>query len=145
MSGLAKESLQFAENSGLGWSSASTVCGKALRGVGVLKGHGFQRLRKNFEIGDWGFERARLSAAPHIVFSDLRYGWEAVPFENSDAQSFFRNHFQPCRKSLEVMAGAAGSRAPSKPKRRFITFSATCLGVRPTKVSNGAVRRCSRA
>jgi hypothetical protein len=30
-----------------------------------------------------GFE-----AAPYIVFKDLRHGWEAVPFQNSDAGSF---------------------------------------------------------
>ena len=43
---------------------------------------------RNFEIGDWGLERARLPAAPHAVFNDLWHGWEAVPFQNSDAQSF---------------------------------------------------------
>jgi hypothetical protein len=32
--------------------------------------------------------KARLEAAPCIVFEDLRHGWEAVPFQNSNAESF---------------------------------------------------------
>jgi hypothetical protein len=56
----------------------------------VLKGYGFHSLRKNFETGDRGFERARLSAAPHIVFSDLRHGWEGAPLQTLNADlSFF--------------------------------------------------------
>jgi hypothetical protein len=43
-------------------------------------------LRKNVESGVWSFERARLQAAPCIVCKDLRHGWEAVPFQNSNAQ-----------------------------------------------------------
>jgi hypothetical protein len=45
-------------------------------------------IAEKFEIGDWSFERARLPAAPHIVFNALRHGREAVPFQNSDARSF---------------------------------------------------------
>jgi hypothetical protein len=47
-------------------------------------------LRKNLEISGWSLEGARLQAAPYIVFKDLRHGWEAVPFQNSNARSFFR-------------------------------------------------------
>ncbi|HXM19773.1 MAG TPA: hypothetical protein VN948_00735, partial [Terriglobales bacterium] len=36
----------------------------------------------------WSLEGARLQAAPYIVFKDLRHGWEAVPFQNSNAESF---------------------------------------------------------
>jgi hypothetical protein len=46
-------------------------------------------LRKNLEISGWSLEGARL-AAPYIVFKDLRHGREAVPFQNSNARSFFR-------------------------------------------------------
>jgi hypothetical protein len=46
-------------------------------------------LLKNIEISGWNFEGARLRAAPYIVFKDLRHGWEAVPFQNSNAKSFF--------------------------------------------------------
>jgi len=45
-------------------------------------------LRKNAEISGWSLEGARLQAAPYIVFKDLRHGWEAVPFQNSNAESF---------------------------------------------------------
>jgi hypothetical protein len=38
--------------------------------------------------GRLGFERARLAAAPYIVFKVLWRGWEAVPFQDSDAESF---------------------------------------------------------
>ena len=46
------------------------------------------RLRKTVEIGWLHLERARLQAAPHIVFKDLRHGYEAVPFQNSHTASF---------------------------------------------------------
>jgi len=46
------------------------------------------KLRKTGEIRGWSFEGARLQAAPYIVFKDLRHGWEAVPFQNSNADSF---------------------------------------------------------
>jgi len=49
---------------------------------------------ESFEIGDWGFERARLSAAPHTAFDDSWHGWKAVPFQNSDAQSFSATSFR---------------------------------------------------
>jgi hypothetical protein len=45
-------------------------------------------LRKNAGIGDWGFERARLQAAPYIVSKDLRHGWEAVPCQSFNAGVF---------------------------------------------------------
>jgi hypothetical protein len=45
-------------------------------------------LLKNVEISGVSFEGARLQAAPYIVFKDLRHGWEAVPFQNSNAESF---------------------------------------------------------
>jgi hypothetical protein len=45
-------------------------------------------VRKNAEISGWSLEGARLQAAPYIVFKDLRHGWEAVPFQNSNAESF---------------------------------------------------------
>ncbi len=45
-------------------------------------------LRKNVEISGWGPERARLRAEPYIDFKDLRHGWEAVPFQKSNAKSF---------------------------------------------------------
>ena len=42
-------------------------------------------------MGDEGFERARLQAAPLSDLNDLRHGWEAVPFQNSFARGFFRS------------------------------------------------------
>jgi hypothetical protein len=37
----------------------------------------------------WGALKGRgFSRALYIVFKVLRHGWEAVPFQNSDAQSF---------------------------------------------------------
>jgi hypothetical protein len=45
-------------------------------------------LRKNVEICGWGLEKARLRAEPYIDFKDLRHGWEAVPFQKSNAKSF---------------------------------------------------------
>jgi hypothetical protein len=35
-----------------------------------------------------GLERARLQAAPYIVFKNLRHGWEAVPLQEFNAQDF---------------------------------------------------------
>jgi hypothetical protein len=44
---------------------------------------------KNGEyMSDRSLERARLQPAPHIDLVDLRHGWEAVPFQNSNAESF---------------------------------------------------------
>jgi hypothetical protein len=40
-----------------------------------------RRVRKSFEIGDWGLERARLKAAPYIVLSDLRHAGKSYPFK----------------------------------------------------------------
>ena len=37
------------------------------------------------EARAWSLERARLRAAPYIIFKDSRHGWEAVPFQNSSA------------------------------------------------------------
>jgi hypothetical protein len=31
-------------------------------------------LRKNFEVGDWSSEGARLQAAPYIISKELRHG-----------------------------------------------------------------------
>jgi hypothetical protein len=45
-------------------------------------------LLKNIEISGWRLEGARLQAAPNIVLKDLRHGWKAVPFQNSNAQRF---------------------------------------------------------
>jgi hypothetical protein len=45
-------------------------------------------LLKNVGISDWSLEGARLQAAPHIVFKGLRHGWEAVPFQNFNAENF---------------------------------------------------------
>jgi len=38
-------------------------------------------------VSGWSLEGARLQAAPHIDLVDLRHGWEAVPFQNSNAGS----------------------------------------------------------
>jgi len=48
-----------------------------------------QPLRKNFEIGDWSFERARLSAAPLQNSDAGRFSanCSTVPFQNFDAKS----------------------------------------------------------
>ncbi|HXM22412.1 MAG TPA: hypothetical protein VN948_14245, partial [Terriglobales bacterium] len=54
---------------------------------GLGKGTASQ-LAENAEISGWSLEGARLQAAPYIVFKDLRHGWEAVPFQNSNAESF---------------------------------------------------------
>jgi hypothetical protein len=35
-----------------------------------------------------GLERARLQAAPYIVFKNLQHGWEAVPLQEFNAQDF---------------------------------------------------------
>jgi len=47
-----------------------------------------QTLLKNVERSGPSFEGARLQAAPYIVFKDLRHGWEAMPFQKSNAKSF---------------------------------------------------------
>jgi hypothetical protein len=44
--------------------------------------------RKNVEMSGWALKRARLQAEPYIDFKDLRHGWEAVPFQKSNAKSF---------------------------------------------------------
>src|ERR1700674_291788 len=54
---------------------------------GLGKGTASQ-LAETAEISGWSLEGARLQAAPYIVFKDLRHGWEAVPFQNSNAESF---------------------------------------------------------
>jgi hypothetical protein len=55
-------------------------------------------LRKNSEIGGWGFERARLQPRLTALFKDLRHGWEAVPLQNSNAREFFRKLFSRAAK-----------------------------------------------
>ena len=64
---------------------------------------------ENFELGDSGFERVRLKAAPHIIFNDLRHGWDAVPLQNSDAQSFSATT-QAVGRSWEVLEPQRGER-----------------------------------
>jgi hypothetical protein len=39
-------------------------------------------------------ERARLQAAPYIVFEDLGHGWEAVPVQK--VATVFRNLWKRC-------------------------------------------------
>jgi hypothetical protein len=43
---------------------------------------------KTSKAAAWRLERARLRAEPCIDFKDLRHGWEAVPFQKSNAKSF---------------------------------------------------------
>ena len=65
---------------------------------------------EKLEIRDWSLERARLSAAPHIVSSDLRHGCEAALFQNSDAQSFFRNRRSVSAACYPLLFGSVGPR-----------------------------------
>jgi hypothetical protein len=93
-----------------------------------LLGNGCKWLRKNFEIGDWGFERARLPAAPQTVFNDLWHGWEAVPLQNSDAQSFSATSsvvpqvvkepwLQPLRFALFLLCQSRAEQSRSRSER----------------------------
>jgi hypothetical protein len=47
-----------------------------------------EKVAETVETSDWSLEGARLQVALYILFKELRYGWEAVPFQNSSAEFF---------------------------------------------------------